>query len=87
MIEVVCKNQATTGASLENKIDDLVKMGVLTKDGAEILHSLRMMGNKAAHEVKPHSEEELNIAFDVVEHLLQGVYLLPIKASKLPKRK
>jgi len=61
-------------------------MGVLTKDGADILHSLRNMGNDAAHEVKPHSEVELNVAFDVVENLLENVYLLPQKAKKLPKK-
>lgn len=86
LIEVVCKDKSANGSNLENKIDNLVSMGVLTKDGAEILHSLRIMGNKAAHEVKPHSEEDLNTAFDVVEHLLEGVYLLPKKAKKLPKR-
>lgn len=52
-------------------------------EGAKILHSLRIMGNQAAHKVKPHSEEDLRTAFDVVEHLLQGVYVLPAKASRL----
>jgi hypothetical protein len=61
-------------------------MGVLTNDGATILHSLRNMGNDAAHEVKPHREEELKVAFDVVENLLESVYLLPLKAKKLPKK-
>jgi hypothetical protein len=61
-------------------------MGVLTKENADILHSLRNMGNDAAHLVIPHSEEELNVAFDVVENLLYSVYLLPLKAKKLPKK-
>jgi hypothetical protein len=86
LIEVVCKNKSAKGSDLEKKIDNLVTIGVLTTDGASILHSLRIMGNQAAHEVKPHSETDLNIAFDVVEHLLEGVYLLPQKAKKLPKR-
>jgi hypothetical protein len=47
----------------------------------------RIMGNVAAHEVKPHKENELNTAFDVVEHLLVGVYLLPAKAAILPEKK
>lgn len=86
LIEVVCKDKSANGSDLEKKIDNLVTMGVLTKDGANILHSLRIMGNQAAHEVKPHSEEDLYTAFDVVEHLLEGVYLLPKKATNLPKR-
>ena len=86
LIEVVCKDKSAEGRTLERQIDGLVKLGALTKDGADILHSLRIMGNQAAHEVKPHSEQDLSTAFDVVEHLLQGVYLLPLKARKLPKR-
>ncbi|MFA6597110.1 MAG: DUF4145 domain-containing protein [Ignavibacteriaceae bacterium] len=86
LIEVVCKDKKAKGRDLEKKIDDLVKNGILTNDGADILHSLRIMGNKAAHEVAPASQEVLDIAFDVVEHLLEGVYLLPLKAKKLPKR-
>jgi hypothetical protein len=86
LIEAVCKDKSATGVSLQNKIDSLVSVGVLTSDGAAILHSLRNMGNDAAHEVKPHSKEELNVAFDVVENLLESVYLLPLKAKKLPKK-
>jgi hypothetical protein len=85
LIETVCKEKVAQGGNLEKKIDSLVATGVLTKDGAEILHSLRVLGNVAAHEVQPHSEETLGIAMDVVEHLLQGVYVLPKVAKKLPK--
>ena len=42
------------------------------------------MGNKAAHEVKAHTRDELNLAFDVVEHLIKAVYLLPEQAKRLP---
>lgn len=59
---------------------------VLTKTGSETLHSMRILGNQAAHEVKPHSEEALNLAMDVVEHMLNDVYILPAATSKLPKR-
>lgn len=87
LVETVCKNKEAEGKVLEKKIDNLVDIGVLTKDGAEILHSLRILGNKAAHEVKPHSDRTLDSAMEVVEHLLKGVYILPATARKLPKRK
>jgi hypothetical protein len=63
------------------QIDDLTKQGVLTTDGAAILHKLRTLGNTAAHEVKPHTQKQLGLALDVVEHLLMGVYVLPARAS------
>lgn len=87
LIEAVCKEKGVPGKNLEKRIDSLASEGVLTKAGAEILHSLRTMGNTAAHEVKPHGENELNTAFDVVEHLLLGVYILPAKAAILPGKK
>ncbi|MDY3558591.1 DUF4145 domain-containing protein, partial [Gemmata sp. JC673] len=61
-------------------------MNVVSGDGAKILHSLRFMGNNAAHEVKGHTAEELTIALGVVEYLLHGVYVMPKKAAKLPQK-
>lgn len=86
LVETVCKEKQATGHNLEAKIDSLVTIGVLTKNGAETLHSMRILGNVAAHEVKPHSEETLNLAMDVVEHLLNDVYIIPAATKNLPKR-
>lgn len=82
IIETVCKDKSATGGSLYQKIDSLVSQGVLTQDGANILHKLRTLGNNAAHEVKPHTPKELGLAFDVVDHLLLGVYILPEHAKR-----
>lgn len=82
IIETVCKDRHATGNDLYVKINDLISLGVLTQDGANILHKLRTLGNDAAHEVKPHSLQELGLAFDVVDHLLLGVYILPEHAKK-----
>jgi hypothetical protein len=86
IIETVCKEQSAAGRDLKAKIDDLANKGVVTKDGAMILHSLRFMGNDAAHEVKAHTEEELITALDIAEYTLKGVYILPKIAEKLPKK-
>lgn len=84
LIEAVCIEKNTAGANLKQKIDDLVHKGFLTQAGAEILHQLRALGNEAAHDIKPQSEDSLDLAMDVVENLLQGVYVLP-EASRLMK--
>jgi len=86
IVETICKARSATGGNLKAQIDDLAAMGVITKDGATILHSLRFMGNSAAHEVKAHSRDELIIALDVAEYSLKGVYILPKLAEKLPKQ-
>jgi hypothetical protein len=82
IIETVANNKGAVDRQLSGRIDALVTLGVLTKDGAAILHKLRVLGNAAAHEVKAHSATELNLAMDVVEHLLQAVYILPSHAGR-----
>ncbi|MGB3868838.1 MAG: DUF4145 domain-containing protein [Flavobacteriales bacterium] len=85
LVEVVCKERDAPGRNLQKKIDGLVQVEDLTPAGATILHNLRTMGNSAAHEVKAHTSKDLATAFEVVEHLLTGIYILPAKASNLPK--
>jgi hypothetical protein len=82
LVETICKDKQATGQNLFDKINDLIKIGVLTADGAAILHQIRTLGNDAAHEVKPHKAEQLLLALDVCEHLLQGCYLLPYYAKQ-----
>lgn len=82
IVESVCQDKNTSGNNLYDKINDLVNQGVLTKDGADILHKLRTMGNEAAHDIKPHRIDLLNLAMDVIDHLLLGVYILPEKAKE-----
>jgi hypothetical protein len=82
LIEAICTNKQTPGANLLEKIDGLVGQGLMTEDGSQILHKIRSLGNSAAHEVKPHSPSQLALALDVVEHLIQGVYVLPHHAKK-----
>ena len=86
IVETICKDRKAKGKDLKEQIDDLAAIGIITKDGATILHSLRFMGNSAAHEVKAHSQDELVTALDVAEYSLKGVYILPKLADKLPKQ-
>lgn len=81
LIEMICKEQSATGKNLLAKIDNLKLNGVLTNAGADILHKLRSMGNDSAHEAKPSTAKQLTLALDVVENLLQSVYIHPDEAK------
>ena len=81
LIETICKEKEADGRDLFKKIDDLVVKQVLTPAGSKILHKIRTLGNDAAHEVKPHSEKQLGLAMDIVEHVLTDVYILPKKVE------
>jgi hypothetical protein len=81
LIETICKEQNAAGSNLYKKIDDLVVKQVLTPAGCRILHKIRTLGNDAAHEVRPHSEKQLGLAMDVIEHVLNDVYIMPKKVK------
>ncbi len=81
LLETVCKEKNATGNDLLKKIDSLVAASVLTPASAAILHKIRTLGNSAAHEVKPHSDRQLGLAMNIVEHLLKDVYILPKQAD------
>jgi uncharacterized protein DUF4145 len=87
IVETVCNERGTTGTKLFQKINSLVTLKLITQQEATVLHDLRFMGNEAAHKVKAHSPDELNLAFDVVEHLLNTVYLLAEQTKRLPIKK
>lgn len=86
IVEAVCKDRSVDGKDLQKKIDALADDGDITSAGAKILHSLRFMGNEAVHEMKRHTDEEMSAAFDVIENLLQNVYIIPRHAERLPKK-
>jgi alkylhydroperoxidase/carboxymuconolactone decarboxylase family protein YurZ len=85
IIEAVCSDKNTTERNLDKKINELNTLGVLTQEGAQTLHKIRLLGNAAAHEAKANTQEELFAAFEVVEHLLRSVYVIPYKAKRLDK--
>jgi hypothetical protein len=81
LIEAICKEKNATGSDLLKRIDSLVTLNILTPINATILHKIRTLGNVAAHEMKPHSEKQLGLAMDIIEHLLKDVYILPKQAD------
>lgn len=83
LVEAICHEENAPGKNLKEKVDGLVRLGVLTRSGAGILQKLRLLGNESAHEIKRHDLWKLGIAFDVAEHVLQAVYLLPEQADRL----
>jgi ribosomal protein S27E len=86
LVEAVCEEKGATEYNLSKRIDQLVTLGELTKDGAEILHGIRLLGNKAAHEVAAPTVEQLKSGMQVAENLLVNVYILKKVAEKLPKK-
>lgn len=54
----------------------------MTKTRADTLNRVRALGNDAAHEVKKHTPEQLTITLNIIEHLLDEIYILPAKTAE-----
>jgi hypothetical protein len=99
VIEGVCKERGVSDGhvtskcgktrrnSLEGKINGLAEKNFISTQQAETLHQIRFLGNDAAHELDQPSSENVNLALDIVEHLLEQVYEQPEKARAIASRK
>lgn len=82
-IEAVCNQLKLGGSSLERRIDQLYKGGYVSNGDKKLLHAIRFLGNDAAHEIKEPKESELRVALEIIEHLLNSVFILEKKARSL----
>lgn len=81
IVETVCKDLDAKGSNLFDKINSLREMSIVTSEGADTLHKLRVLGNDAAHEVKAHNSQLLELAMEIIEHMLDGTYIIPSKVQ------
>lgn len=82
IVETICKDRKATGQTLFQQIDALKTQSIVTPDGAEILHKLRVLGNSAAHEVKAHNSAQLSLAIKIIRHMLEGTYIIPVQVQR-----
>jgi len=75
-IEAICNEQNIIGKDLQKRINAMVREGLISKKDANRLHSIRFMGNDAAHEIKKAKKASVLIALKIVEHLITTVYIL-----------
>lgn len=80
-IEAICNDLSVSGKELSTRINLLSSRGFISKKDSTRLHSIRFMGNDAAHDVKKPSIMSLQAALTIVEHLLTTVYILEKESS------
>lgn len=71
--------------NLECKIEGLAERGILTERQARTLHEHRYLGNRALHELEPPDARTLEIAFDIIEHIMDDLYNLPAQVADLQR--
>jgi len=81
LLEGICADKKIEGRSLEikiNKMSDLLPQNIISN-----LHSIRFLGNEAAHELTSPRLSELSLAIEICEDLLNFLYELDYKANDL----
>jgi Domain of unknown function (DUF4145) len=82
LLEGICQDKRIKGRNLKAKIDGL-KAILPNKNIIRNLHHFRFMGNDAVHELAAPKPNELALAIDVIEDLLNFLYEMDYKASQL----
>lgn len=75
IIEAIVNVENISGKSLNVKINNLVKNGVLSKKDADKLHAIRFMGNDSAHELKAYEKKKIILAFEIIENVIKSLYI------------
>lgn len=83
VIEAACNHLGVQGNSLEKRIDYLYKNGYVSNSDKKRLHAIRFLGNDAAHDITEPTVRDLGIALDIVEHLLNSVFILERRSKSL----
>ena len=81
LLEGVCNDKGIKGKNLQEKIAALNQ--ILPSNIASKLDSFRLIGNQAIHELSPISKWFLEAGIEVMEDLLNSLYELEYKASRL----
>lgn len=82
LLESICSDVQAQGRNLSKKIDDLHAKSLITKESVEMLHKIRILGNRAAHRATAHTVEQLFLALEIIEHILIGTYIIPERSKK-----
>ena len=84
-VEVAGETTSRKESSLQGKIHGLYEKGILTKQNADVLHEHRYLGNNALHDLDAPSMQELALAINIVEHVLEAICEIPAKGEKLKR--
>ncbi len=80
-VEAVCCDLNIKGRNLDQKINKLAAEGHISKKDAVRLVGIRFMGNDASQKIVGLGKKDIDIALQIVEHLLSTVYILPRKVD------
>lgn len=81
VIEAIAIERKIAVRGIETKINRMVKMNIITPDGATLLMFIKDLGNLATHEIKKHHRDDLALCLDIIEGVLRSLYIHPKQAA------
>jgi hypothetical protein len=84
LLEGICNERGIGGSSLQDKIDGLNQF--VPANIAKNLHGFRFLGNQALHQLDIPDREDLGLAIEIVEDVMNVVYELDYKSGRLMQR-
>ena len=87
IIEAICLAENITVEGLGNKINALIKNGVITPKLGEGLQENRLLGNQSAHELETFGDMELLAAIQLIENVIDAHYSVIEKINLLKSRR
>lgn len=86
-LEMICNDKSAIGSDLFSKIMDLSGKGILPKTLNLASTITRKLGNIGAHETNIDiNKNELECAIELVEYIIQYIYVLPKEIENLNKK-
>ena len=76
-----------TKRNLEGKIHGMLQSGIINNQEFNALHELRFLGNDAVHQLEIPTVSDIGNALDIIEHLIEDIYEIPLKSRKLNNRR
>ncbi len=83
IVEAICLENNIEGKSLETKINNLCKRGIITKNDRDRLHSIRFMGNDSVHNIKKPDTRQISLVLDIIHNMLNGLYVLKEECDEI----
>lgn len=76
-----------TKKDLEGRIYGMFQAHIINIQEFNALHELRFLGNDAIHDLETPSKSDLDNAIDIIEHIIEDIYEIPLKGQKLKNKR
>jgi hypothetical protein len=83
LVDMMMVDKVEDVGAFSAKLKELEKSGFVSSKNREVLEVALDAGSAAAHRGYAATTEEVNIVMDIVENMLQAVYVFPRVAKKL----